>query len=67
MKPDTEDGLEYVGQYKASEAIIGVTNLLAREYSIVLGLVEALLGEDIRQAGHSLGLVDLAAWHTADS
>ena len=49
------------------EARIGVTNLLVREYSIVPGPVVALLEEDIRQAGHSLGLVDLAAWHTADS
>jgi hypothetical protein len=49
------------------EAIIGETNLLVREYSIVLGPVEALLEEDIRRAGDSLDLVDLAAWHTADS
>lgn len=49
------------------ELMIGVTNLLVREYSIVLGPVEVLLEEDIRRPGDSPDLVDLAAWHTVDS
>lgn len=47
--------------------IIAVTNLMVRECSIVLDPAKVLPGEDIRQVGDSLGLVDLAAWHTADS